>query len=117
MTIGERVLDVMKGQGMTQKEFSRLTGIPQSTISEWRRKRTTPSADKLEIICDVLHVEPHFLLSGTETKASSNPEFLRVYQDSEEFDLLFTYRHLDENWKSRVKGYMDAIRQMAELEK
>ena len=33
MTIGERVLDLIRGRHMTQKEFSELTGIPQSTMS------------------------------------------------------------------------------------
>ena len=38
MTIGERVLQLTHERGMTQKEFSEKTGIPQSTLSSWKGK-------------------------------------------------------------------------------
>ena len=54
MTIGERIFNIMEDRDMTQLEFSRLTGIAQSTISDWKRKRTNPASDKILIICEVL---------------------------------------------------------------
>ena len=48
---------------MRQKEFSEWTGISQSTISDWKRKKTNPSADKILKICEVLGVTPYELLS------------------------------------------------------
>ena len=38
MTIGERVLELVHKNKMTQKEFSERTGIPQSTMSSWNIK-------------------------------------------------------------------------------
>ena len=35
-SIGIRIIELVKERGMTQKEFSEKTGIPQSTISDWR---------------------------------------------------------------------------------
>lgn len=69
MTISERIFDLLKERGMTQKEFSERTGIKQSTISEWKSKRTNPSADKIMIICSVLDVDMSWLLSGAEVKS------------------------------------------------
>ena len=34
-------------RGMSQKEFSRATGITQSTVSDWRKKNTNPAYDKM----------------------------------------------------------------------
>lgn len=52
--------------GVTQKEFSEETGISQSTISDWKRKGTNPSADKILKICEVLKVTPYELLGENE---------------------------------------------------
>ena len=46
-------------------DFSKATGIAQSTISDWKRKKTNPSADKIMIICNVLKVTPYELLQDT----------------------------------------------------
>jgi transcriptional regulator with XRE-family HTH domain len=55
MTISERIFKLMEEREVTQMEFSKATGIAQSTISDWKRKKTNPSADKIMIICKVLN--------------------------------------------------------------
>ena len=47
MTIRDRIFDKLDELNMTQKEFSEKTGIAQSTVSDWRKKRTNPTADTL----------------------------------------------------------------------
>ncbi len=66
MTISERIFELIKERGYTQKEFSKRTGIAESTISDWKKKGTNPVSDKILIICKVLEVSPYFLLSGSE---------------------------------------------------
>ena len=51
--ISEKIFELILRNGMTQKEFSEETGISQSTISDWKRKGTNPSADKILKICEV----------------------------------------------------------------
>ena len=45
MTIGDRIFERLGEIGMTQKEFSEKTGIPQSTISEWKSKEQEDEPD------------------------------------------------------------------------
>ena len=66
MTISERIFELLKERGYTQKEFSKKTGIAESTISDWKKKGTNPVSDKILVICDVLEVSPYYLLSGVE---------------------------------------------------
>ena len=47
MLISERIYQYMEEKKITQKEFADRTGIAQSTVSDWRRKGTNPSADKI----------------------------------------------------------------------
>ena len=63
MLISEKIFLIMKKRGLSQKEFSEQTGISQSTISDWKRKNTNPSADKILKICEVLRVTPYELLA------------------------------------------------------
>ena len=64
MTVGQRIFELLKQKGMTQKEFSERTGIATTTISDWRKKNTNPGSDKILLICAALEVTPEYLLSG-----------------------------------------------------
>lgn len=65
-TVSDRIFELLKEKKMTQKEFAQRTGIAESSISDWKRKRTNPVSDKILIICEVLEVTPYELLSGAE---------------------------------------------------
>ena len=45
MIISERIFQVLKEKGISQKDFAMATGIPQSTISDWKGKHVNPAAD------------------------------------------------------------------------
>lgn len=68
MLISERIYKYLEEKGMSQIDFANRTGISQSTISDWKRKGTNPSADKIMIICEVLDISPYELLLGTDNK-------------------------------------------------
>ena len=51
MTISERIFERLAQMHMTQKQFSEETGILQSTISEWKKKKTNPTSEKIMVIC------------------------------------------------------------------
>ncbi len=110
MTIGERVLELVREREMTQKEFSEKTGIPQSTMSSWKGKKQNPSIDKLKVICVTLKVDPYYLISATESNQTLNDDYLTVYRKDEEYDLLIEYRKLDRDQRNRLSGYLDALR-------
>ena len=110
MTIGERVLELIHEKGMTQKAFSELTGIPQSTMSSWKVKNQNPSIDKLKVICDTLEVDPYYLISGTQGNETLNDDYLTVYRRDEEYDLLIEFRKLDRDSRNRLRGYAAALK-------
>jgi len=115
MTISEKIFDLIKERGMTQKEFALKTGISQSSISDWKRKKTNPVSEKILIICETLNVTPYELLGGTdgEGKRSNRAEVLLVDKKSEEGKLITTYLSLDEDFRGRMLGYLRALEEMA----
>ena len=109
MQIYERVFGLMQDIGMSQKQFSEKTGIPQSTISDWKNKKVNPSSDKLMIICQVLGVTPYDILSGTESDKYEKPDFLIVNKSTDEYILIENIRKLSESKYNRLLGYIEAL--------
>ena len=111
MTISERIFKLMEDREVTQMDFSKATGIAQSTISDWKRKKTNPSADKIMIICEVLEISPSALLAGIGDEAYSTPEHIMIDKYGDEFRLITGYRELNEKKKERLLGYMEALQE------
>ena len=114
-TISDRIFELLKERKMSQKEFAKRTGIAESSISDWKKKRTNPVSDKILIISEVLGVSPYYLLSGAENGGERSREN-RLYvisKDSELGNLVETYQRLDQAMQKRLIGYMEALSELS----
>ncbi len=109
MIISERIFNMLKERELSQKQFSGLTGISQSTISDWKTKKTNPASDKIMVICDVLQISPYELLTGTEGGGAKKAEYTIVDKASSDFALLEVYREMDTERKDRMLAYAKAL--------
>lgn len=111
MTISEKIFEILDAKGISQKEFSLATGIPQSTISDWRKKNTNPASDKILIICETLDISPYELLSNIkeEGNRSSKVRCRTIAEGTEESLLLDSYERLDVKNRGRLLGYIEAL--------
>ena len=118
MIISERILKVMKERNMTQTEFAKKVGIGNSTISEWKKKKTNPTAEKLMDICNVLQITPEQLLTGKgiedeEEIAAAAPESRFTPQD---IRMIEDFHGLKETQQKRLLAYMEALIKLENLE-
>ena len=113
MTISENIFELLKRRGMSQKEFSERTGIAQSTISDWKRKKTNPVSEKILIICEVLEVTPYELLGGTDGRGErSNPsDVIIIDKNTEHGEIICEYLAMDDRMQQRIIGYMKALQE------
>ena len=112
-TISDRIFELLKEKKMSQKAFAERTGIAESTISDWKRKRTNPVSDKILIICEVLDVSPYELLSGAEhtgTRSRDNNTYV-ISKETEIGTLVETYQKLDADMQKRLMGYLEALKE------
>lgn len=109
MIISEKIFEILKRKGMKQKEFSEKTGIPQSTISDWKSKKLNPASDKIMLICSVLNVSPYELLSGVESEDYKSTDYIMLDKKTEEYRLIEQYRSLESERRQRLFGYMEAL--------
>lgn len=106
--ISENIFRILKEKKMTQSEFSKLTGIRESTISDWKNKGINPSSDKIMTICNALKVEPAELLSEVGKRIST--DYVAIRTSSKEYLLIEAYRNMSAENKSRIFGYLDALK-------
>ena len=108
MIISERIFKLLEEKEISQIEFSKATGISQSTISDWKRKKTNPSADKILSICDFLKISPYELLqkSGGETE---EVDYIVVSKGTDSYKLIVEFEKLDTKQKDRVFGFVSAL--------
>ena len=121
MIISERIFKILKDKNMSQNAFAKKVGLASSTISDWKTKKTNPSADKIIDICKVLNVTPEQLLTGEgiddncieykPINTSIEPEFskadIRIMKDIHE---------MKEAQRKRLLKYIDALKQIEALE-
>ena len=116
MLIRDRIFDRLEELNMTQKEFSERTGIPQTTVSDWKKKRTNPTAEKIMVICKVLDVTPEWLLTGVETHGNrSNPQkWYAIDSETEAGTIITAYNSMDSATQARLLGYVEALKCMSD---
>ena len=104
MNIYEKIFARLEELHMSQIELSRRTGIATSTISDWRKKKINPQADKLVIICKALDMSLVDLLCDEEDK--KNTIFTTNHVNEEQIIL----DHIDNSsvaTKKRIISYLE----------
>lgn len=61
-SIGYKIKERRIALNLTQKELSKLTGIGQSTISEWEKDTYEPTANSIKLLCISLDISADNLL-------------------------------------------------------
>lgn len=120
MIISERIFKILKEKNMSQNAFAKQVGLASSTISDWKTKKTNPSADKIMDICMVLEVTPEQLLTGkgidedfvdAHGKDKKEPKIstadMRIIED---------IHGLKKEQRNRLMKYIEALKQIEELE-
>ena len=111
MTISEKIFALLEQKELSQKEFSEKTEISQSTISDWKRKRTNPSSDEILKICEVLQVSPYELLAEDDSVSSEITADHNIVLNKNEIILLENYRNFSSRQKERLLGYLETLRE------
>lgn len=69
-SIFERLL---QEHGVTAYRVGKETGISTATLTDWKKGRSTPKADKMQKIADYFGVSVDYLLGNTDEKKEPAP--------------------------------------------
>lgn len=81
MTISDRIFGLMEKQHISYTAFASLTGIPYSTICNWKSNNSIPATDKIMTICKVLKVYPEIILGEPDLDNAANANITRHIQE------------------------------------
>lgn len=100
----ENLKQLMKLNGVESfNELSRLSGISQSTMSNWGIRKNIPGAENLEILARFFKVAPHYFFMEPGTQARVDE-----LKDASEWIILFDF--IADNYfreDHRVEWYRD----------
>ena len=117
MIISERIIKVLKERNMTQAEFAKQVGISTSTISEWKKRKTNPTVEKIMDICNVLQITPEQLLTGKGIDDDTDGQFKNdnafSFQDKE---IIMEYHELGNEQQKRLLAYLKTLKKLEDLE-
>lgn len=65
--IGERLAEIRKDRGDTQKSLADKLNVVMHTVSSWEQGKSEPSHDMLVRICRLYHVSADYLLGISNT--------------------------------------------------
>lgn len=87
---------LLNARGITIYKFCKETGVSESTIYTWRKKKTQCNAKLQKIVCDYFGVTADYLMTGKEKDSDSkyylNDETAAIAQnifENRELRLLF----------------------------
>lgn len=121
MIISERIFKILKDKNMSQNAFAKAVGLSGSTISDWKTKKTNPTAEKIMPICEVLGVTPEQLLTGKgidEDYEGNKPQNAKNNLEISKADIqiIEDIHGLKEAQRKRLLKYMEALKQIEALE-
>lgn len=73
MSIGERIIELRKKNGLSQGKLASLMDVSRQAVSKWENDQASPDTLKLIQLADVLNTDVEFLATGKEPTANSEP--------------------------------------------
>ena len=71
MTIGERIAQIRKENGLSQEAFGEALGVSRQAISKWESNQSVPEVEKLLMIHKQYQVSVGWLLGTEENRGNS----------------------------------------------
>ena len=84
MTLGEKIRNAREDMDMSQNDIAKLIPMNQSNYSKIERNLQEPSIEQLKRICQILRLDPRYLLDMGEFEFVSGQD-RRLLNDIKEF--------------------------------
>ena len=109
----DRIKQLRKQKGLTQKEMAEAVGVGVSTIAMWESGKRTPSFKLLNDLSDLFDKSIDYILGTSDNDRSPKLNDAQVEQlgtweiQSELIDILRQYLQLDEYGKMNVRSLLN----------
>ena len=73
MTIGDRIAQYRRREGLSQEALAEKLGISRQSVSKWERNESLPEADKIPLLAQIFSVSADQLLTGEDPLPPKEP--------------------------------------------
>ena len=80
MNVGKKIRNAREDMDMSQNDMARLIPMNQSNYSKIERNIQEPSLTQLKRICQILHLDPRYLLE-LDTASVTSPKYIHLLSD------------------------------------
>ena len=84
MNIGDKIKNAREDMDLSQKEMATMIPMNQSNYSKIERNVQEPSIEQLRRICQILHLDPSYLLD-IDTGNSLTADDIKLLKDTKAF--------------------------------
>lgn len=107
--IYQRLLDE---KGLKNADVARATGISDMTLSDWKRGKTRPKADKIAKIASFLGVTVDYLVRGEEANAiadAANKDYAMSHMPDKIKEYALKLSKLDQEKQNQIMSLIDML--------
>ena len=104
-TMLERMEHLADQEGIKLKQLAVKLGLSNSSFSDWKRGKASPSLNAVTKIAEYFDVSIDYLVYGVENSSDAQLEFSSL----EDRELLKKYHELPPDLQGKLLGYMDGL--------
>lgn len=78
MSLGERISDLRKEQGLSQSQLADALSVSRQAVSKWESDKSSPDTLKLIQLAELLNTEVEFLATGRKPVYQEAPIVLNM---------------------------------------
>ena len=113
---GAHLQSLLESRGLSQKRLSMLTGIRESTISDWINGKYYPKQDKRLLIAKALNIPPDRLFALGEDEPPAEGDYWKdKYKELKELSTSIVDR-MDDDGIALSKGDVNTLLELLRLE-
>ena len=94
-----RIFELRKAAGLSQKELAKKTGVNQTAVSQWETGRTEPRFEAIANLCTFFNVSFEYLLGQSNKRGRFN----MTLKEEDDFAKLLVYEMNQEHYEAYEK--------------
>lgn len=110
-TLLDRVKELMEQSGIKAKQLTGELGISNSSFTDWKKGKGSPSLDTVVKFSDYFNVSIDYLVRGTEFTETAGCSVLKKldFSNNEDKELLDKFHSLTPELQGKLMSYMDGM--------
>lgn len=109
MVFSERLKDIRKQKGLSQKKYASLLDISSVTLSHYENGKREPDLERLVSICTRLKVSSDYMLGLTNSISKPKEVPVTIANTSIPRHVSNPLDDLDADLRSKAEGYIDSL--------